>query len=297
MSLSCGEFFKRDNRGRNHMTQGVQKQIGILPAIETEAHLVEIGCQMLCGDAMPCADDAALQERESRFHGVRVDVSVHVHLGFVFDRLVLLGHGNAFHGRGVGVQFVGHDYVYIFANVVPDELCQCAALNILSMEEAQIAATLPDTDYDLLVGVPVSCLAVGMLLSANVGFVHFDSTVEHGPLSFFHGSTNAMAEIPCGLVADAQGTLDLVGRHSLACFTEEYNSGKPCCQRKMRIVEYRSGGHGEVVFTLGTIELLISLDPRDALALAAWTLDAVGPSQPDENFAAFVVGIEQSLNV
>jgi len=39
--LLCSQFFKREYRGGDHMTQGVQKQIGIPRAIEAEAHLVQ----------------------------------------------------------------------------------------------------------------------------------------------------------------------------------------------------------------------------------------------------------------
>jgi hypothetical protein len=38
------------------------------------------------------------------------------------------------------------------------------------------------------------------ILTADVGFVHFDGTVKHGLFYFFHGSTDAMTEIPSRLV-------------------------------------------------------------------------------------------------
>jgi hypothetical protein len=45
------------------MTQGIQKQIGVLPAIETEGHCAPIGRKMLRANLVPCAHDAALQKR------------------------------------------------------------------------------------------------------------------------------------------------------------------------------------------------------------------------------------------
>src|SRR5208283_1166277 len=41
-----------------------------------------------------------------------------------------------------------------------------------------------------------------MFFATNVGFVHFDSTIQHGLLYFFHGHTNTAAELPCCFVGD-----------------------------------------------------------------------------------------------
>ncbi len=70
------------------MTQSVDKQIGILAAIEPESHFVQISREMLCGDAMPRSDDAALEQRERGFNGVRMNLAVNVNLRFVLNRLV-----------------------------------------------------------------------------------------------------------------------------------------------------------------------------------------------------------------
>ncbi len=43
------------------MTQGIQKQIGILPAIEAEGHLVQVG-----RDSVPSSNDAALERSAHR---------------------------------------------------------------------------------------------------------------------------------------------------------------------------------------------------------------------------------------
>jgi hypothetical protein len=67
---------------------------------------------------MPCSDDAPLEQRKRRFNGVGVNVAVNVHLHLVLDRLVLRGHVDALHGRGIGVQFVGHNYVNVGDHVL-----------------------------------------------------------------------------------------------------------------------------------------------------------------------------------
>jgi hypothetical protein len=44
---------------------------------------------MLCRNPMPRTDDAALQQRERGFNGVRIDIAVNVDAGLVLDGLVL----------------------------------------------------------------------------------------------------------------------------------------------------------------------------------------------------------------
>ena len=131
------------------MTQRVQEQIGVLPAVEAEFHLCKIGREMLCADSMPRANDAAFQKRKGILHGVGVDVPINVDLGLVLDRFVTVSHGNTLHGSRIGIEFVGHDYIHVCTDILLDELCQRPALNVISMKETQIAAALPDAQAGL----------------------------------------------------------------------------------------------------------------------------------------------------
>ncbi len=63
---------------RNHMTQGIQEQIGIFPAIESERHFFAVGLEMLRVYFVPRTHDPALQERECGFDGIRVHVALRV---------------------------------------------------------------------------------------------------------------------------------------------------------------------------------------------------------------------------
>src|SRR5439155_14620580 len=87
-NLSGSQLLKCQNWRSNHMTQGVQEQIGTLSAVETEAHLVQVGGQMLSTDFVPCSNDAPLEQRERRLNSVRVNVTFHVHSAAVIDSLV-----------------------------------------------------------------------------------------------------------------------------------------------------------------------------------------------------------------
>ena len=60
------------------MAQGVNEKISVLPAIEAELHFVQVCGKMLRADLVPRSNDAAFQQRECGFHGVRVNVAVNV---------------------------------------------------------------------------------------------------------------------------------------------------------------------------------------------------------------------------
>ena len=56
------------------MTQSIDEQIGLLAAIETEAHFIKVGCKMFRANPVPRTHDAAFKKRESRFDGVGMNV-------------------------------------------------------------------------------------------------------------------------------------------------------------------------------------------------------------------------------
>src|ERR1039458_6817636 len=110
-----------------------------------------------------------------------------------------------------------------------------------------------------------------------------------------------MAQVPRGFVGtfvqSPDRTFELKRAHSFLRFAEQEHSGKPDCQGQVGVVENRTGGHGEVVFTVGTVELFVSLNPRDARAMATWAINPIRTPQLNQNLAALIIGIEQPLNV
>ncbi len=80
-----------------------RKEKRVFAIVESEAHFVKVGLQMLCANTMPRSHDAALQERECGFYGVRVDVAVDVDAILVVDRLVLCEYSGLMQGLWVAV--------------------------------------------------------------------------------------------------------------------------------------------------------------------------------------------------
>src|ERR1035437_8022234 len=267
------------------MTQSVNEQVGTIPAVEAEAHFVKIGLQMLGANLVPRSDDAALEQREGILCRVRMNIGSNpdVFSSTVVYLLMGRGHVGFTHGRAIDVEVIGHNHVNGLRYVLAEVLCQCSRLHVLCVEETKSTTALSDADYDLFVGSTATLMdALSASLASNIGFVHFDSTVQHGAVNLCHSSTDAMTEIPCSFVANSERPLDLICTHPLARFYEQHHSEEPCFQRKVRVVEDCAGGHCELVLAVGAPqEFLIRADARERLSMAAWTFR---PDWPAETF-------------
>src|SRR2546426_1166056 len=286
--LLCGQFLEREYGCSNHMTQGVQEQIGVLPAIETESHLVQIGREMFCADLMPRSDDTALQKTESVLDcvGVNIRSEAYIFLLRVIHRLMPIA--QFAQSLGVGCQFIGHDHIHILRDIFLDISGQSSALCILGMEESQLAIALPNADHYLFVGRCFPAPWVS-LLSTHIGFIHLDSTIQHGSIKFLHGGSNPMAEIPRGFIASADDALDLGCAHSFAGFAEQIRGNKPFSQCKVRVLKHSARDDRELVRASIALIAVVLLNPRVAMMLATWTDDTLRPAQPFKDFSAAII--------
>ena len=279
------------------MTHSVDKQVGTLATVKAETHLVQVGLQMLGANLVPTPHNPALQQRESRFNAIGVNVGSEADVlfgavvyGFVFDIA---------DGLGISRPFICHKYVNISADVFLDVLLQSAALGVGGMEEAQIAAALTDTYNNFLVALaplPVTPL----LLSAYIGFVHLDSTVQQGRLNLFHGATYTMAEVPSGFVGTfvlaPDSPLELHRAHALLGFTQQQGCKEPDRQRQVRVVEDRAARGRELVLTTNTLEAGIFFQPRYTGIFAAWAHNTLRPAQTLKQLTAAVIGRIHLIN-
>src|SRR5438445_11994177 len=116
------------------MTQGVQEQIGILPAIEPEGHFIEVSREMFCADLVPCAHDAAFQKRECILDSIGVNVATNV-----LSRRVIDGFMRRFSNRMLVVlQAVSNVYIHVCAGSVTNVLRQAAGRGICSMKDSKL---------------------------------------------------------------------------------------------------------------------------------------------------------------
>jgi len=279
------------------MTQSINEQIGLVAAIESERHFFAVGLKMLGADTMPTSDDAALEKRERGFNGVRVDVALGVDAEFVTDSFVPAVLADMLCCALVSAPIVGVQDVHVLADILADVLFERARLRVFGMEESQIAAALTDADNDFL--VVVFCFAsFPPILAANIRFVHFYFSAQHGLACFHHRGSDSMTEIPrCFVASESKRSLNLARGHALLGLTEKQRSDEPLGKRQERIVEDGASGDRElVVTTLAVIERLFGLQ-FGSVHLAARAAHAFGPAQLGQNLAALFIGREHLVNV
>lgn len=277
------------------MTQSIDKQIGAFPAIEAKFHFFQVGWEMLGADSMPCSHDATLEQRESGFHCVGVNVSHDIDAGTVVNFLVIRPLSLP-HGRFVRGGVISENNLYVLGDILADVISECSALRISGMEETKIAVAFADA-YHYFFVVHSADAALALIPSADVSNIHLYFSVEHRLIGLRHGVPDAMAEVPRCLVAHADCALNLAGGHSLFRFAEKMSGQKPLAKWQMRIVEYGAGSDGELIVTVFAIEELFRGFKLDHWPLAAQAFHAIRPAETHKKLAALIFGREERIDI
>jgi len=295
-SLS-GQFLKSQNGGGNHVPERIEEKRVTLATIKPECHLVQVRGEMLGADAMPRSHDAALEKRECGFDRVGCNAESvlvsNVFIGAMIDGFAL----RYLSLRKAGcVQdgFVGHDYVYIFADVLSHNVANALSCGVFDVNKLQISAPLHDADDDFF-GLLCNSAFHAAPLAADVGFINLDCSVQH-LADFGHGIADAVTEIPCGLIAafvlSPDGALELVSTHALLCFAEKQRGEKPFLQGKMRVIEHSAGCNSKLIVAAFAVEELLFRGKFHGGHFAARALSTVRPAEPNKQFAAAFVGVK-----
>ena len=226
-------------------------------------------------DFMPRSHNAALEQGESRFHGIRVNVAVGVVLGMVNRSVEVLLH--LVQRPRIDSRFVSNNHFHMAAEIRIDNLSDGRGCCVFGVNHAEIAVALPDADDNLLIGT-VTPLA---RLAANIGFINLNRAAKFLRGNFEHRVANPVAEIPRGFIADGKLASHLVGRHAFARLTEQVRCEKPLPERQMGIVEDSLGRYAELV-RARIADKLVALE--DAIDLVRAALQALNPIWPAEAF-------------
>ena len=140
-------------------------------------------------------------------------------------------------------RFIRNDYVHGLIHVTSDDVVNSILVCVGAFDEVKMSATFTNADYRSLV---FNHSVIAVLLAANVCLVNLYGASEL-MVCFFHGRSDAMAEIPGGLVTDSHHSLNLIRGHSLARFANEVSHGEPLMQGKVCVMEHRASDHGELV--------------------------------------------------
>jgi len=96
-----------------------------------------------------------------------------------------------------------------------------------------------------------------------------------------------MTEIPGGLVADVQASLELIGGNSLLGFCHEVYSEEPFPEGQMRVMENRSRRDRELITASITIKLAALLYAAYLVRTATRAFNAIRPFEGFQTILAF----------
>src|ERR1039458_9614486 len=244
------------------MPQRVDENISTAPAVESESHFLKVGWKMFCRDFMPRSNNAPLEQAKRGFDAVRGHVTVNVDLRAMVDRLVLLYRVTSLRqGCGIGFPFVGHNHVYVFADILFDVLCQRSRLHILSLEEAEFPAALLDADNWNLFALTVRdapCAVRIPLTTTDPSFVHFERPIHHVLFCRRHRRSDPVTQIPCRLIGASvfapERPFELHGAHTFLSLADQQYGEKPDRHRQVRIVKDRAACHRKLVLASDTFK-------------------------------------------
>lgn len=285
--LRCDESFERHRLAVNETQDRVSEQERVIAVVPAERRFVQVGGKVLHGQLVVRADHGAVEQAPNRLNRVCVDVAVNplvvsVADGFVPRVLVS--------DTVVTAPLVGVDRFGIVAYDVPDEAVQGVVIVARDGAEPDLAAALDGADHNGLVA-PVAA-APPAYLAAEEGLVDLDDAVQElGPL-VLHSRADAVAEIPGGLVRDAEHPLQLVCADRLLGLTDHVDGEEPLPERQLGIVEERSDADAELVAASVAVELPAFRNPRDLVRVAARAANAVRPAQLFKVFVAAILGAE-----
>lgn len=264
------------------MAESIEEEDIRFAAVESESHFVKVGCQMLRTDFMPCTHDATFQERESVLDGIGMKSSDNVDFAAVLDGFVFFGIEACFpHGKRIGRKIICDNDVRVLTDVFSNVLGESGRFGVTGMEESQVPVSLPDANDDVLI-LGASPTFTASFPSADVGFVHFESSRKWVFDGFLHSCPDTVAEIPGRLVTYADGSLNLAGGHTFLGFTEQERGEEPLFKWKVSIVKNRPCRDRELVITPLAVEELFFSFQSNGFSFTTRTADTFGPAKSAE---------------
>lgn len=288
------QFLECEHWSCDHMTQSILEKHVVLPAVETEGHLFQIGREMFRRDFMPRSSDTALQKRERIFDGVCMDFARNVDSAAVVDGLVSISaKPGIHHGPRIANPIVSDNHICIGADVFTDVLGERSGFGVFYVKKPQFSASLTDADNDVFFRATPR-LSFPMLDAADVRFVHFNNTRERNLLRFQHGSTDAMAEVPCRLISpDFEDSLHLQRGDAFLRFADKECGDEPLGERQMRIVEDGSCRDGELRLAFNAAQHGFAVNNTGDFFLPAFGADwTVRPAQFLQELPALAIAVE-----
>ncbi len=121
-------------------------------------------------------------------------------------------------------------------------------------------------------------------LSADVGFVRFNSAGGFSRDSFLHRKANALQHEPCCFLGDAETAVKFVRTNPVLAVSGQPHSRKPLVQANGRVLKDRSDLNGKFLFRVGVLAFpqFCVLKKSNFLGTTLRTSDATRPAERDQ---------------
>lgn len=225
------------------------EDVRIVPIVIPKLKFRNVERQILLGDVVERAEDAAFQQRPEPVNGLGVHVApdvfaAHVVRGAMLEPLL----GQA----GIQAAFVGSDQIDLLGNSFADEGVGNANVHTVQSAGDQGAPAAHGTNDRELVGHAATLHLVGgmpvLVLAANVGLVHLYNAHQLAELRVNQSGPDAHAEVMGGAVAaEAHDALDLKSGDPLLAGLHHVDDLEAVPQADIRVLEHGPAQHREAV--------------------------------------------------
>jgi hypothetical protein len=244
------------------------ENVGILAIVLAELKLIQIERQIFFADVMVGADNPALQQRPKALNRICVNQAANVLAFTMPDHLVRI----ALPALQILVagMLVGRDQFNFLADGFSYEAAHRRHISVLDhlADHVTLAADRAN-DRNLVASaanvVPLVRVAI-FVLSADVGFVHFDDPHQLLESIVFHSGPQTMANVPRGMQRRAlaeEHAPDLARRNALQALQHRVENLEPRHERHVRILKHGADQNRKPI---GRIAALLA-DPMEGLGL------------------------------
>lgn len=269
-------------------TNSFSENIFVQPIIIPELEFGNIERQVFAANLMIGADDAALNQAPETFNRVRVDRTDHIFAAGMMRRAM----GEVGPKADVGAVFVGREQRNVGADRLVNEPLHGLLADPIKDAGDDLALALRRTNDGGFALAPVAAhLPVVMpvlVVSADIGFVHFDHAHELAEILLCEPSADPVAHVVSGLVtAEPHDAHDLEGADPLLAGQHEVNNAKPVPERLVGVFEDGPGDDREAVAAIRGAGIALPLECHsgdfvDHVGAATGAFDAQRPTVADQ---------------
>ena len=275
---------------RTHNTlERVYKDMGIVSVVIPPLELFYVAVHVLNTHLVKRPYDRPLKQAPYAFNAVGMNIADYPFLFGVIDGLVS---GIVVSDSNVGAKFVCVDSFDFILNGSPDEVMDGLFPDVRDTLNTHSPAPLDSTGNPCLVALVA--VTYVFFLSAYQCLIHFNHTDKRRTFKQFvsHCLTNPVAEIPSGLVGNAERSLHLVSGNALLGFAHKIDGDKPFAEREMGIMHNGSAHNGKLVSATSALPAVVLFKLQCLYATATGTTNTVRPANVLKSFAALVVSLK-----